>query len=326
LRKLLVTEAPTDRFVSAGIADLHPLIRQWVSPEDLRIRLRTQIESVLHRLGDRERAREFRSLVPVAGARVEDYFPKLVTVGGDAQVLAGVRFRGGRSGECFVEIYAATARLDAGGVLREVAHAVAAQWEAFRPRCLRIRHANELSLSEVDGFASVETDHVMYAAPIGIVREAAVKQRDENYALTTPARIDFYSEYLSAYDSYHQERPELRGVVAPEDENLLEELRRADLLKVVRIDGIWQGVIAARAGIDHGMQGFLIVENCLAPSARQRELSASLLKEFISGLPAPDDSVVFGTIHPKNIPSARTAQRIGRRDVMRATLLGLHSR
>ena len=110
----------------------------------------------------------------------------------------------------------------------------------------------------------------------------------------------------------------------PESESLLEELRRANLLKIVTRDGIWQGVMAARPGVDHGMQGFLIVENCLAPSARQRGLSAGLLKEFISELPAADHSIVFGTIDPRNVASIRTVQRIGRQPVMWATFVGLH--
>jgi hypothetical protein len=120
-------DAPTERLVSAGIRGLHSLIRQWVSPDDLRIRLRTQIEGVIRRLDDREIAREFQSIVPVAGAGPDDYLPKLITVGGDVQVLAGVRFRGGCPSECFVDIYAGTTQLDAGRVLREVAGAVTAQ-------------------------------------------------------------------------------------------------------------------------------------------------------------------------------------------------------
>ena len=261
--------------------------------------------------------------MPVAGAEVEDYLPRLIPVGHD-EVLAGVRFRGGLPSGCFVELYVATTPLSAGGLLRDVTRAVAAQWKMFRPRSLRIYHPHELPRSEIGRLKSVEVDHIVYAAPIGEVRKATLEPRDARYVLTAPVAIDFYDEYVSAYDSYHDEHPELRGLVLPETENLLEELRKANLLRIVTLDGIWQGVMAARPEVDHGMQGFLIVENCLGPSARQRGLSASLLKEFISGLPAPDDSIVFGTIDPRNVASTRTARRIGRQAVMWATFVGLH--
>src|SRR5438128_5948041 len=135
----------------------------WVAADDLRIRLHTHIEGGVRHLDDREAAREFRSRVPVAGAEVGDYLPRLITVGRD-EVLASVRFRGGLPSGCFVELYAATTPLGAGALLRDVAHAVAAQWKVFRPRSLRIHHAHELPPSEIGGLKSLEIDHVVYAA------------------------------------------------------------------------------------------------------------------------------------------------------------------
>jgi len=83
-----VNHASAERFVSAAIAGLHPLIRQWVTAEDLRIRLHTHVEGIVRGVDDRNAAREFRSRVPVAGAAVDDYLPRVIAIGGD-EVLAG---------------------------------------------------------------------------------------------------------------------------------------------------------------------------------------------------------------------------------------------
>ncbi len=83
----------------------------------------------------------------------------------------------------------------------------------------------------------------------------------------------------------------------------------------VLVDGEWAGVFAGLPTCEHGLRGYLVVEEVLDTPYRGHGLGPALQRHFIDQLPVGKGDLVFGTIDATNRPSIRTAIKVGRADV-----------
>jgi len=60
------------------------------------------------------------------------------------------------------------------------------------------------------------------------------------------------------------------------------------------------------------MAGFSVQELCLDAAHRGRHVAAAAVQRMIDLLPAGPGDVLWGTIHPSNLPSLRNALSVGR--------------
>jgi L-amino acid N-acyltransferase YncA len=98
----------------------------------------------------------------------------------------------------------------------------------------------------------------------------------------------------------------------PEDAGSLAECAEEGLLFEVLVDDAPAGVVASVRYDAHGMAGFSVQELCLDGAHRGRHVAAAALQRLVDELPARDDDVLWGTIHPENVPSLRNALSVGR--------------
>jgi L-amino acid N-acyltransferase YncA len=106
--------------------------------------------------------------------------------------------------------------------------------------------------------------------------------------------------------------PELTLWVNPEDLDSLTECAEEGLLLEVLADGEPAGVVAAQRYDAHALTGFSVQELCLDSEHRGRRLAPAAVQRLVDLLPAVPGDVLWGTIHPGNLPSLRNALSIGR--------------
>ncbi len=73
--------------------------------------------------------------------------------------------------------------------------------------------------------------------------------------------------------------------------------------------------MAARSHSLRGITGWEIVEEILGTDYRGKGLGVAMQRLFVSGLDPRQGVLVMGEIADGNLPSLRTAQRAGRKDV-----------
>ena len=60
------------------------------------------------------------------------------------------------------------------------------------------------------------------------------------------------------------------------------------------------------------MSGFVVQEIVLTDAYRGRRIAPAVLQRLVTAVPADTGDTLWGTVHPHNEPSLRTARSIGR--------------
>ena len=132
----------------------------------------------------------------------------------------------------------------------------------------------------------------------------------------TPASLDNLPHAQAAYAAFHADHPELAPNVSMIDAADLSRLIDAGTAVDAWLEGAWAGLLAVQPVPLLGAPGWLIIEEILAPQFRGRRLGAALQRAGLAAtVPEQEKSMIWGTIHNGNLPSRRTAARVGRQEV-----------
>ena len=131
----------------------------------------------------------------------------------------------------------------------------------------------------------------------------------------TPAALDNLAHVRAAYAAFHDDHPELAPSVSMIEAGDLARLIAAGTAVDAWLDGAWAGLLAVQPAPLLGAPGWLITEEILAPKFRGRGLGAALQRAGLAATaPAGAEGMSWGTIHERNVPSRRTAARVGRQE------------
>ncbi len=285
-----------------SIRRLHPLLRAMRSDAELRAGLSADIQAVLTRSCSRAGAAQWKATCPELPATVADLLAREVSIG-DGVALMELRFRGLDPDCPFVEVVATDFPVTP-AVLPALVSAAREVWSAVPLRWLGVwagPHAGWRPPGEGDL-------HLVVGALSSLSRSVG--------PLTiTPATLDSFPRMQAAYAAFHAERPDLAPHVTPIDAGELDALIAAERAWDGWLEGEWAGLLAVEAVPLLGGPGAVVVEEILAPHMRGRGLAAPLQRAGLAALTDRQRVIVWGTIHEKNLPSRRTAARVGRAEV-----------
>lgn len=310
------SELRADCYVRQARDSLPESIKGWIPGARLRHALARSLADVLDGLTNRERATGFRAAVPVPDATPEDYLLKVIALDRDRTFVAGARFRRNPA-FFFVEVYACDFPIDGAQTLGEIVDAARLTFAVFSPPSLLVHVATGGVEERVVAESGARTDFVTLAGPIAALQRRDPPPHMERVTLAPARSAAFYPRYVAAYEDFHATFPHLGNLVHRDSREEIERhISRGPFFEVY-VDGEWAGVIAAESATAHGMSGYSIVEEVLAPAHRGRGLAPAMQRRLIDTLPSADDEVLHGTISPENAPSLATARRVGRIEVMR---------
>ena len=290
------------RLAPAAIRRLHPLLHTLIPPQSLRTGATDPIAEALKRSMDTAGAAKWKASSPALPAEVEDLLARPVDVG-SGMALLELRFRGLDPAFPFVEVVGTD--FDVG--LAEVPALIAAakaSWPAIPLRALGLWVGSHIGW-QPPGEADI---HLV----VGALSDLELLP---SALTTTTASLDSLPRVQSAYAHFHTASPLLAPHVNPVEHDDLAEMIAAGTAVDAWLEGKWAGMLAVKSTPLMGVAAWEVYEEILAPEFRGRGLGVALQRAGLAALPAGEESVVWGTIHHRNVPSRRTAARVGRQEV-----------
>jgi hypothetical protein len=292
-------------------------VESWYAEADLTRQLHAALAVEAHRVANVAFGQEFRNLVGLEG--VDDplaWANRRLDLPDGGWAVAGIRFRAGDASRPFVDVVATTEPPTPGG-LAAVAEAVLPAYRAFAPLCLRVDAPDASGLVERLGrdprFGDrCGVDMYVVAGRVERLRKHPRASAYPDVSLRAGDPRELAEQAAKIYAELTAREPELATWAHPEDVDSLTECAAEGLLFEVHVDGSPAGVVASVRDDAHAMAGFSVQELCLDSAHRGRHVAAAAVQRMVDELPAGPGDVLWGTIHPSNIPSLRNALSIGR--------------
>lgn len=303
--------------IGAALTRVDPHIRAWLPELKLRAQVEADIDRALARRSDRAVAARSANACPVAGASVDDYLGQLLEIAGH-RVLISPRFLGLDTGRAFVELDAADFTADDEDALADVLAGCLTAYACFSPWSLRVSLGSHQA-PRLPAGASIRPDLRILAGPIAALAARPKPPSFDRMTLVRCGDTSFHPRYREAYDEVHADRPALADGLYISGAEALAPVVAEGHFYEAWIDGEWAGVVAAARSPFYGVPSFVVHEELLIAKFRGRGFGVVLQRQLIEALNSDStvdaQAILFGTIHPLNLPSIATAKRIGRIDV-----------
>jgi len=303
--------------VEARGAWVSEVIRSWYVDADLTRQLRAAVAAEAHRVANVAFGRELRDNLALDGPQDPlAWANRRLDLPGGGWAVTGIRFRGGEARRPFVDLVATTQPPTPDG-LAVVADVVLAAYDAFAPLCLRVDVPDPRGLLDELGGDPRFGDHddVDMHVVAGRVEQLREHPRAAAYPHVSLRPGDPHvlaGRVAAVYAELVAREPELAMWAIPEDAESLAACAAEGLLFEVLVDTTPAGVVASVRDDAHAMAGFSVQELCLDSTHRGRHVASAAVQRLIDELPAEATDVLWGTIHPRNVPSLRNAVSVGR--------------
>ena len=237
-----------------------------------------------------------------------DMTERVLETGGDRSVVTGLRYRNLDPAFPFVAVKT-TARVTDAEAVGALAARVATAYDGTGVRGFTFWEQPGLAFSAAENWATVMSGSVG--------RAAQVDKRD----LTGGLRIcwpktatDIFADYRREHQTWRSDAPELAPYVSESDQEALQAAADQGLLMSLQDDRGFAGLVAATTAPLFGRRALCMLELLLARRLRGKGVAAVVQSVFLAGQRSGADTV-WGHIHATNLPSLRTAQKLGRRPV-----------
>lgn len=290
---------------------ISPVVRGWC-PEAVRRRYHRATGELIQRTTDDDASRRYADACPVAGVDHTLYRLRELTLPNGVSVLAGAHFRGQSTRYPFVGLFAQSRWL--GAEEMAAAHGVLMdEFSVFSPRAswwwIPVHR-------ELPQLAAVTPDQHLVMGSLEEIRRAAPWPLPPRWALR---RLDATTEVSEAfadlYRSFHIARPDLEEGVQPTTPGALVDCAEANGLYGCFSGTDLAGVVAAKPDSQYGVDAWLMWDIVLARQYCGKGLGPILQRAVLERLDIARAPLVVGTIDARNLPSLRTALRVGRQIV-----------
>ena len=319
-KKLEVGTFEKQDYIDTLLETASPSLTSWLGKTKLADNYDLYVSRQIEWLQDEEFANSFCQSCSVLNKEPSAFLNRLVVLGEEEQCIAGIRFLGMDLDKPFVDILPNFA-IDEQSTLRLVKKEINTLFSDFKPLAMRllINNYDALAMWQKHG-ATVDLYYV--AGSIQLLRQGLMASHAK--VSIVPARsLDFYDEYLSIFKRFHLKNGDLAIHVTPESRQDLLACKEEGGLFLIKVEDKWAGVLAAQRSRESGLSGFLVREEILREEYRGKKLAPVAMGQLIHKLPAAADDLLFGTIHPMNTPSLKTAKSVGREIVSAYVFVGL---
>jgi RimJ/RimL family protein N-acetyltransferase len=250
---------------------------------------------------DSKGLQRYAEACPVPGVEPDRYAPRLLALEPVCTVIAQIHFMGMDLSFPFVDISAQSAAFP------NAFQAVMDAFREFRPRAVRLWR-----LHEEDQPQNSRDDLMVFAAPVDTLRRAPRLPRTSRITLESDPKLDSYPIYREMAATVMAANPSRAEFMQVEEQSSLLQCAKHNAFFQVMVDGSPAGFIAARPDRFRAWQGWCMVEELLHPFVQGQGLAPAMQQAFIHKLDPQRGSIVFGTIDARNVPSWKTARRVGR--------------
>ena len=252
------------------------------------------------------------------GANVSewDMTERLLEDSDERTIVSGLRYLNLDPAFPFVAVKT-TARVDSAEAVDALADQVTDAYPGVGVRGFTFWEQAGLDLSPAVKWATVMAGSLSTAA--GAV------ERDLAGALTVmwpEEAADVFADYQHEHRAWRSSAPGLSPFVSESGQEELQEAAEQGLLMALRDDHGFAGLVAATISPLFGRRAVCMLDVFLAERWRGKGLASAVQCSFLAGQRSGAD-IVWGHIHAKNMPSLRTAQKLGRRPVQQEYFVSL---
>ena len=288
-----------------------PIVSAWC-PDAVRRRAEEASAQFLLRTTNEEHSRQYARLCPIAGAHHRLYRLRELSLPCGASCIAGIHFRGRSTAYPFVGVFAQSRWLTSDEM--DTAHvALMREFSVFSPRASWWWAPSDAYTPKL---ATARPDLLLVMGSLAEIRSTPAEALPSDWNLE---RLNSASEvrtvFTDLYRSFHDARPELAEVVPPSPLAALEDCAQAEGLYACFAGSEIVGVVAAKPVAQYCVDAWLMWDIVLARPYCGQGLAPVLQRTVLDRLDLARAPLVVGTIHAQNLPSLRTALRVGRQIV-----------
>jgi hypothetical protein len=306
-----MSEQPLEPY-RAWLADsVHPLVRGWCSEAVQRRQEEARAQFQL-RTANEEHCRRYAALCPLPGVDPGSYRLRELSLPGGVSLIAGIHFRGRSTAYPFVGVFAQSRWL----TTEETAAAHAAlmrEFAAFSPRASRWWAASD---DHVPKLATARADLHLVMGSLSEIRTTPATALPGHWKLRRLASASKVGgAFRELYRSFHGARPDLAESVQPASLDDLEDCAKAEGLYACFSGTEVVGIVASKPVAQYSVAAWLIWDIVLARQYCGMGLAPVVQRAVLDHLDPTRAPLVVGTIDAHNLPSLRTALRVGRQVV-----------
>lgn len=317
-----------DQIVEATARQLSEEVRSWL-PEDTPVSpvspVAEWLSVELDRIDSLKFATQLDRVVPVNVSDPILWANHVIPLsGGRHWALAAARFRNQDLDKPFVDVIATSLPQDDSlvGILGDPADGRLQRFRDFSPRALRVYVAAPTGfvdqVNSTDGPVTTTVDQNIVAMPVHERGNTGKVESLANVELVEVSPAQAAAETQAIYRAVGRANPELPHWAQPSDEESLADCASDGLLFQVHYKGEPAGIIAARSENSYGLTGWVTEEKCIDPAFQGQSLSTAAAQRLLDLLPEEKDgrtATLWGHIDDRNVPSQRSAEKVGRRTV-----------
>lgn len=245
----------------------------------------------------------------IAGTTFDDFEEHFYEVGKNKNVLAGIRHVNASKDQPFVH-----ALLDFSPensdieLLRDFA---TTHFKKFAPKFVSLWLRPSLQIEALKNAAS---SRQYVAASLAEIQKNENPPRYDRISLKRIENALDFNWYTEVYEDFHADHPDLKDWVPINDKEEMDRCISDQLLCQVFVDGTLAGLIGAQNEPLLGIPSVYMTELLLTSKFKGQGLAAAIQRKFLDELPS-QFKLVWGTIDSKNLPSLKTALRVGRNPI-----------
>lgn len=247
-----------------------------------------------------------------------DMTERLLQASGERTVVTGLRYLNLDPAFPVVAVKT-TARVNDAEAVDTLAAQVTEAYRGVGVRGFTFWEQPGLNLSPAQNWATVTAGSLSAAA--------RADERDLAGALTISwpeAASEVFADYQHGHQAWRSDAPELDPFVSESGQEGLQEAADQGLLMALRDDHGFAGLAAATIAPLFGRRAVCMLDVFLTERLRGKGLASAVQSSFLAGQRSGADTV-WGHIHARNLPSLRTAQKLGRRPVQQEYFVSLPS-
>lgn len=308
------TVKTVSEFLDCDFRSTPSIVKEWIPAERIQKNLDIELQKNLHSMRDDIFAHGFKRLCPIAGARADDYKFQILELKSSLKVMGSIRFKCLDVRQPFVEILHKSFLIKSGDQLKSVAEEVFHHYKIFNPQWIRIFDSSGI-LEQAQDNKTISCDYRLFAGLIEKLKQNPRPKLYEKVALEPAKDMEIYSRYQDLYGELYKENPALRDMLCKESPHTFQKIRDAGTLFNILIEGKWAGIIGLSKEHEKFLYGYRMVDQIISKPYRGKGFAVTVQRRLVDILESKNHEILFGQISPTNISSAKTALRVGRKDI-----------
>ncbi len=245
----------------------------------------------------------------IKNARVENYlYRSLNTLWGN--IITSIRFIGGDLNKPAVFILHKDFEIIESALIKELGQFIKKEYQIFQPKRMRWNATSDSSELIKNNFINADLGY--YAEFISNIKKEDKPKYFEAITFKKANNLGWYEKYKTSFEALLNTTPGFEERVQLESKEILNEIKDANLLFEAHLDGELLGIIGVMKDQEYLFEGYIIYEEFIFEAFRGKNYAAALQRHLIEQLSSEANEMIFGTIHYDNLPSKKTALRVGR--------------